>query len=94
MNVARSETAGLARQQMANLMVGRDVSDMFADKITVPAEAPIALKVEGLAVPEWVEDMSFEMRVGEVMGFAGLVGARRTEAFEGHCQVAGDGAVE
>ncbi len=32
--VARGETAGLARQQMANLMVGRDVSDMFPDKIS------------------------------------------------------------
>src|SRR5579864_163211 len=80
--VARGETSSLARQQMANLMVGRELSDMFPDKAPPPADAPVAMRVEGLAVPGWVESLSFEVRTGEVLGFAGLVGAGRTEAFE------------
>ncbi|MEM5439150.1 sugar ABC transporter ATP-binding protein [Paraburkholderia diazotrophica] len=80
--VARSETALLGRQQMANLMVGRELSDMFPDKTPPADDAPIALKVENLSVPDWVEDLSFAVRAGEVFGFAGLVGAGRTEAFE------------
>ncbi|HTH58691.1 MAG TPA: sugar ABC transporter ATP-binding protein [Paraburkholderia sp.] len=80
--VAASPTAALTRLQMANLMVGRDVSDMFPEKGDAPQNAPVALKVTGLTVPGWVENLSFEVRAGEVLGFAGLVGAGRTEAFE------------
>ncbi|HSC78931.1 MAG TPA: sugar ABC transporter ATP-binding protein [Chitinolyticbacter sp.] len=80
--VAREATASLTRSQMANLMVGRDVSDMFPDKAPPLADAPAALTVQGLAVPGWVDDLSFEVQAGEIYGFAGLVGAGRTEAFE------------
>lgn len=83
--VARAATAELSRQQMANLMVGRDVSDMFPARAPVADNAPVALKVEGLVVPGWVGaqgGLAFEVRAGEVLGFAGLVGAGRTEAFE------------
>ncbi len=80
--VTASPTAALTRQQMANLMVGRELSDMFPPCIEASAGAAVALRVQGLSVPGWVEDLSFEAREGEVLGFAGLVGAGRTEAFE------------
>ncbi|MEX3957935.1 sugar ABC transporter ATP-binding protein [Trinickia sp. EG282A] len=83
--VAQSATADLSRRQMANLMVGRDVLDMFPEKVPPRADARVALKVEGLVVPGWVQadgGLGFEVRAGEVLGFAGLVGAGRTEAFE------------
>jgi ribose transport system ATP-binding protein len=80
--VAASATEGLGRQQMANLMVGRELSDMFPDKLDAPPDAGVALRVSGLAVPGWVDDLSFEVRAGEILGFAGLVGAGRSEAFE------------
>lgn len=84
--VSRGETAALSRQQMANLMVGREMSDMFPPRLPPPPLSTqgteIALAVSGLRVPGWVEDLSFEVRAGEIYGFAGLVGAGRTEAFE------------
>ncbi|MFT3849742.1 MAG: sugar ABC transporter ATP-binding protein [Propionivibrio sp.] len=80
--VARAPTADTPRQQMANLMVGRDVSDMYPPKEIPSAAAPI-FKAEHVTVPGWAQDVSFEVRPGEILGFAGLVGAGRTELFEG-----------
>ncbi|WP_338762790.1 sugar ABC transporter ATP-binding protein [Massilia sp. METH4] len=80
--VTRANTADVNRQQMANLMVGRDVSDMFLAKEPAAANAPVLLGVHGLTVPGWVENLGFDVRAGEILGFAGLVGAGRTEAFE------------
>ncbi|EJE54506.1 ABC-type sugar transport system, ATPase component [Acidovorax sp. CF316] len=80
--VAREPTASVTRRQMANLMVGRELADLFPAKLPAPAGAP-AIKVRGLTVPGWAQDIDFEVRRGEILGFAGLVGAGRTELFEG-----------
>jgi ribose transport system ATP-binding protein len=80
--VSRALTVDIDRHQMANLMVGRDVSDMFTTKQLPAPDAQVLLKVEGLSVPGWVRDLGFEVRAGEILGFGGLVGAGRTEAFE------------
>jgi ribose transport system ATP-binding protein len=80
--VSRGPTAQHTRQQMANLMVGRELSDMFPPRVEPPPAEPM-LSVSGLSVPGWAHHVSFELRPGEILGFAGLVGAGRTELFEG-----------
>ncbi|UCV00894.1 sugar ABC transporter ATP-binding protein [Acidovorax radicis] len=81
--VAREPTASVTRRQMANLMVGRELADLFPPKLPAPEGGELAIKVRGLTVPGWAEDVSFDVRRGEILGFAGLVGAGRTELFEG-----------
>lgn len=81
--VAQQPTASLTRSQMANLMVGRELADLYPPRSEVPADAPVLLSVQALSVPGWAQGVSFEVRAGEIFGFAGLVGAGRTELFEG-----------
>ena len=80
--VAREATKNLTRQQMANLMVGRELSDLFPEKKLLEQPKPL-LRVKGLTVPGWAQDVTFDVHAGEILGFAGLVGAGRTELFEG-----------
>ena len=67
---------------MARLMVGRDMSKLYPEKPTTASDRTI-LSVRGMSVPGYVEDVSFSLRHGEILGFGGLIGAGRTELFEG-----------
>jgi ribose transport system ATP-binding protein len=81
--VTRAPTAELTRQQMANLMVGRELADLYPQRDAVTQGGAPALQVRNFNVPGWTKDATFEVRPGEILGFAGLVGAGRTELFEG-----------
>jgi ABC-type sugar transport system ATPase subunit len=63
--------------KLIQLMVGREVKDLF-HKEEAEIGAPL-LEVRGLTRQGVVENVSFTLRRGEILGFAGLVGAGRTE---------------
>ncbi|SFM97552.1 sugar ABC transporter ATP-binding protein [Variovorax sp. OV329] len=81
--VSRAHTREITRHQMANQMVGREIADLYPPRDPVNTSPAPALQVKGFDVPGWAHEASFEVRPGEILGFAGLVGAGRTELFEG-----------
>lgn len=74
--------AELTTDLIITRMVGRDLNERFPEKKHVPGE--VILKAEGLTAMQSnsFQDVSFELRKGEILGVGGLVGAQRTELIE------------
>ena len=69
-------------QKIISLMVGRPMENRFPAKINVPGETIMSVKnLTGMYAPSCI-DVSFDLRKGEILGVAGLVGSRRTELLE------------
>ncbi|PWL16398.1 ABC transporter ATP-binding protein [Falsochrobactrum shanghaiense] len=80
--VAAHMTSELEPNDMARLMVGRDVAKLYPDRAAQQSRE-LVLEVEDFVVPGYVKTASFQLARGEILGFAGLVGAGRTELMEG-----------
>ena len=72
-------TKDCTKDDIINMMVGRVIYEEPKTKSMVPEDAPVVLKVEHLNAGKMVQDVSFELRKGEILGFSGLMGAGRTE---------------
>jgi rhamnose transport system ATP-binding protein len=76
-HISTRSVADVTEDSLVREMVGRDPSDFFA-RGDHP-EGKVLLRVDGLSRTGVFTDVSFELRRGEVLGFAGLVGAGRTD---------------
>ena len=66
--------------KIISLMIGREVAqDLRPETVRKFSDKEIALEVKGLSTKNLLKDVSFQLHKGEILGFAGLMGAGRTE---------------
>ncbi|HVT90318.1 MAG TPA: sugar ABC transporter ATP-binding protein [Tepidisphaeraceae bacterium] len=76
--VGTLDRASANQDAIVRMMIGRSVQEYFPQHVS-SAPGETMLRVENLGSPTHFENVSFEIRAGEIVGFAGLVGAGRSE---------------
>jgi ribose transport system ATP-binding protein len=79
--IATVGTEALTPDSIAQMMVGRELSNLYPPKHEPDVDAPAVLSVRNLSALG-VADVSFDLRRGEILGFAGLIGSGRTAVAE------------
>ncbi|MCI8557677.1 MAG: sugar ABC transporter ATP-binding protein [Lachnospiraceae bacterium] len=80
-HIGTLRTEEIDKDALVNMMVGRTVNVEYPRSEVAPGE--VILKVDNLTRKGVFENISFELRKGEILGIAGLVGAGRTELMRG-----------
>jgi inositol transport system ATP-binding protein len=73
-------SADVTRDQIIREMVGREITQMFPKEVVAIGE--VVLSVKDLSLKGVFEDISFDVRAGEILGIAGLVGSGRSNVAE------------
>jgi len=78
--IATCNSADVTRDDIIRMMVGREITQMFPKE---PAKiGEVVLSAKGLTLNGVFRDVSFDLRAGEILGFAGLVGSGRSNVAE------------
>jgi simple sugar transport system ATP-binding protein/ribose transport system ATP-binding protein len=77
--VKTSPAAEETSDSLVTAMLGRSLDVAFPDRTPPPSGAPVVLSLRDLSRPPAFHDISFDVRAGEIVGLAGLVGSGRTE---------------
>ena len=82
--IGKWDVANMTKEEIIAKMVGRELSNLFPPLENVPSDE-VMMKVEDFTSihPRSFRHCSFELKKGEILGVAGLVGAQRTELMEG-----------
>lgn len=75
--IGKAAIRDLDRDRLINMMVGRELKDVYPDGESQPGE--VMLEVKNLTCDGLFSDVSFSVRKGEILGFYGLIGAGRSE---------------
>lgn len=78
--IGTGKTKEVSQEQLVQMMVGRSLSEVYSKCKTDVGD--VVLEVEGLSSGNKFQDVSFELRSGEILGISGLVGSGRTELVE------------
>ena len=76
--VATRQVADVGMDDLVKLMIGRDLADVYPPRVSRPGD--VVLEVSHLGQAHLARDVSFQLRAGEILGFAGITGSGRTEA--------------
>ncbi|HEY5752537.1 MAG TPA: sugar ABC transporter ATP-binding protein [Chthoniobacterales bacterium] len=82
-HVLTENAAALNQARIVRHMVGREIDELFRPKENTANSVQPALEVENFRVEKFIDDASFSLKRGEILGFAGLIGSGRTELWEG-----------
>jgi len=80
--ISTNDVSKISTEQIISMMVGRDLTERFPKKDNIAKEMILEVKnLTALNQPS-IQDVSFELYKGEILGIAGLVGSKRTEIVE------------